>query len=198
MKYRLCVDLRRVNRHLCKVGLRYEKLRDFGHLLKKNDFLVGFNIKNAYHHLRICREEECFLQFRKGNEVFACRALSFELSLSPYFFTQFMLVVGRFLRSPGSCPKAGARFRFGRLAGDDSLSRYYETYTVKELAILLAYLDDFLAAMHNAENLRKWPSLVRDVFSTLGLQFKENKCEWDPVHRKKHLGVVDLLGGRLY
>ena len=33
LKYRLCVDLRRVNRHLRKVGLRYEKLRDFGHLL---------------------------------------------------------------------------------------------------------------------------------------------------------------------
>ena len=63
MKYRLCVDLRRVNHHLRKVGLRYEKLRDFGHLLKENDFLVGFDIKNAYHHLRVCREEECFLQF---------------------------------------------------------------------------------------------------------------------------------------
>ena len=31
MKYQLCVDLRRVNGHLRKVGLRYEKLRDFGH-----------------------------------------------------------------------------------------------------------------------------------------------------------------------
>ena len=51
MKYRLCVDLRRINRHLKKFGLRYEKLKDFRHLLKKNDFLVGFDIKDAYHHL---------------------------------------------------------------------------------------------------------------------------------------------------
>ena len=121
MQYRLCVDLRRVNRHLRKVGLRYKKLRDFGHLLKQNDFLVGFDIKNAYHHLRVCQAEECFLQFQIGDEVFACRALPFGLSLSPFYFTHFMLVVGRFLRSPGSCPKAGQRFRFGRLAGDDSL-----------------------------------------------------------------------------
>ena len=108
-----------------------------------------------------------------------------------------MLVVGRFLRSPGSCPKAGQRVRFGRLAGDDSLSRYYDTYTLEEPAILLAYLDDFLAAMHDATKLRKWSALVREVFATLGLQFKENKCQWEPVRRKKHLGVmVDTIHGR--
>jgi hypothetical protein len=45
MRYRLCVDLRRVNKHLRRMGLRYEKLRDFGHLLSKKDILIGFDIK---------------------------------------------------------------------------------------------------------------------------------------------------------
>ena len=101
-----------------------------------------------------------------------------------------MLVVGRFLRTPGSCPKARARFRFGRLAGDDSLTRYFDKYTREEPALLLAYLDDFLASMHDAHKLREWSSLVREVFSTLGLQFKESKCQWDPVQRKRHLGIM--------
>ena len=190
MKYRLCVDLRRVNRHLRKMGLRYEKLRDFGHLLSKNDFLVGFDIKDAYHHLRVRRDEEVFLHFRMGDEVFACRALPFGLSLSPYFFTQFMLVVGRFLRSPSSCAKAAQRFCFGRLAGNHALQAYFDTYTSEDPAILLAYLDDFLAAMGDAARLRQWSQAVRDVFGALGVSFKERKCQWEPVHRKRHLGIV--------
>ena len=189
-KYRLCVDLRRVNRHLKKVGLRYERLRDFGHLLSKNDFLVGFDIRNAYHHLRVPRQEEHFLQFRMGEEVFACRALPFGLSLSPYYFTQLMLVVGRFLRSPGSCAKGARSFRFGRLAGNGALQSYVETYTKAPPAILLAYLDDFLASMSDETKLREWAAKVRAVFDVLGLQFKEQKCQWTPVRRKRHLGVV--------
>ena len=37
-KFRLIIDLRRINRHLRKVGLRYEKLRDFGYLLQNGIF----------------------------------------------------------------------------------------------------------------------------------------------------------------
>ena len=125
-----------------------------------------------------------------GDKVLACRALPFGLSLSPFFFTHFMLVVGRFLRSPGSCPNAGTKFRFGRIEGDDSIHRYFETYTREEPANLLAYLDDFLASMHDATQLCKWSALVGDVFASLGLQFKEEKCQWEPVHRKRHLGIM--------
>ena len=52
-KFRLVIDLRKVNTHLRKMGLRYERLRDFGHLLWRDDWMVGFDIKNADHHLRI-------------------------------------------------------------------------------------------------------------------------------------------------
>ena len=36
-KFRLVIDLRKVNTHLRKMGLRYERLRDFGHLLRRDD-----------------------------------------------------------------------------------------------------------------------------------------------------------------
>ena len=92
MKYRLCVDLRQVNRHLHKVGLRYEKLPHFGHLLRKNDYLVGFDIRNAYHHLWVCRGEECFLQFRMGGEVFLVGPCPLGCRFSPTFLLNSCLL----------------------------------------------------------------------------------------------------------
>ena len=131
-----------------------------------------------------------FFQFQMGEEVFACRALPFGLSLSPYYFTQLMLVVGRFLRSPASCTKGALSFRFGCLAGNGALQKYADTYSKEPPAILLAYLNDFLASMADEARLRFWASNVRAVFGVLGLQFKEQKCQWDPVRRKRHLGVI--------
>lgn len=189
-KFRLVIDLRRINRHLKKVGLKYERLKDFGYLLNKNDFLVGFDIKNAYHHIRMRADEEHFLQFRMGGETFACRALPFGLSLSPFYFTQLMLVVARFLRTPSSCPKAATRFRFGRLAGDDSITKYYTKYTVEDPALLLAYLDDFLASLGDSDRLIEWSRHVRALFGTLGIEFKDRKCQWTPVQCKQHLGIL--------
>ena len=190
MKFRLVIDLRRINRHLRKVGLRYEKLRDFGTLLAKNDSLVGFDIKNAYHHLRVRGDEEHFLYFRMDGELFVCKALPFGLSLAPFYFTHLMLVITRFLRSPASCPKAATRFRFGRLAGKDALDQYYSKYCRADPATVLAYLDDFLASMSDREKLTEWTVLVRGVFEVLGVEFKESKCQWDPVCCKRHLGVI--------
>ena len=164
MKYRLCVDLRRINKRLRKVGLRYERLKDFGCLLSRGDSLVGFDIKNAYHHLRMCGDVEHFLQFRMDGEVFSCQALPFGLSLSPFYFTHLMLVIVRFLRSPGSCPKAQGRLRFGRLAGQDALAQYYTMYCQGAPATILAYLDDFLASMSDRDRLREWVTRVQGVF----------------------------------
>lgn len=57
MKHWLVVDRRKVNQHLRHFGLRYERLRDFGHLACRNKWLVGFDLKNAYRHLCL-RESE--------------------------------------------------------------------------------------------------------------------------------------------
>ena len=57
----LVIDLHEVNAHLRKLGLQYELLRDFGHLLSWDDWVVGFDIKNAYHHLRVQDVQQHFL-----------------------------------------------------------------------------------------------------------------------------------------
>ena len=181
MKYWLCVDLRPINRHLKKFSLWYKKLKDFGHLLKKNDFLMGFDIKDAYHHLRVRPSDEKFLRFRMGGELFACWALPFSLSLSSYYFTHLMLVVARFLRAPGLCPKAVHKFRFGVLDRNDAISSYFWCFSVEDPALLLAYLDDFLATMSDDAALWEWVCLVMGIFAVLGLRFKEKKCQWEPV-----------------
>ena len=60
-KFHLVIDLRKVNMHLCKIGLRYKHLRDFGQLLRRDDWMVGFDIKDAYHYLRVRDAQEHFL-----------------------------------------------------------------------------------------------------------------------------------------
>ena len=189
-KFRLVIDLRKVNRHLRKMGLCYERLRDFGHLLRWDDWMVGFDIKNAYHHLRVQDAQQNFLQFRLEGELFQCVALPFGLSLSPYYFTHLMLAVVRFLRAPLRSCKTIPHFHFGCFAGDTSLSDYYWPYVAGTLADILAYLDDFLAAMRDRADLCEWVSLTRRVFTILGFEFKERKCEWEPTQLKRHLGVL--------
>ena len=189
-KFRLVIDLRKVNRHLRKMGLRYERLRDFGHLLRRDDWLVGFDIKNAYHHLRVRDAQQNFLQFRLEGELFQCVALPFGLSLSPYYFTHLMMAVVRFLRAPLRSCKTIPHFHFGCFAGDTSLADYYWRYAAGTPADILAYLDDFLAAMRDRADLREWVSLTRRVFHILGFEFKERKCEWEPTQLKRHLGVL--------
>ena len=94
-----------------------------------------------------------FLQFRIDGEVFACRALPFGLSLSPYSIMHFIFVA-RFLRAPGTCAKAAHRFRFRCLAGNDAIYHYFLRFSLEDPALLLAYLD-FLAAIHDPEKLRE-------------------------------------------
>ena len=88
-----------------------------------------------------------------------------------------MLVVARFLRAPGTCAKAAQRVRFGVLAGNDAILRYCQRFSTEDPALLLAYLDDFLAAMSDAAALRDWALLVKGMFGALELQFKEKKCQ---------------------
>ena len=96
--------------------------------------MVGFDIKDAYHHLRMRPADEHFSQFRIDSEVFARRALPFGLSLSPYYFSHLMLVVARFLWAPGTCAKTGHKVRFGVLAGNDAILSYFQRFLVKDPA----------------------------------------------------------------
>ena len=193
-KFRLVIDLRKVNRHLRKLGLRYERLKDFGHLLHRDDWMIGFDIKNAYHHLRILEAHRQFLQFRIAGELFECVALPFGLSASPYCFTHLMCVVVRFLRNPKrACPKRPT-FPFAPFSGAACLGRYYDQYSGDPgsgtPADLLPYLDDFLAAMRQRSELELWVQLTKPVFQFLGFEFKEIKCQWQPVQCKEHLGLI--------
>ena len=190
MHYRLVVDLRKVNRRLKRLGLRYEKLKDFGALLKKGDAMIGFDIRNAYHHLCVRPDLQKFLQFRIDGEFFQCMALPFGLATSPYYFTHLMLVVVRFLRAPGRACRAPPAFLHGPLAGHTALLDYYARYTEETPADILAYLDDFLAAMRDHKDLAAWVALCRPVFFLLGFELKERKCQWTPTCVRQHLGVV--------
>ena len=105
MKYRLVVDLRQVNTHLRQYSLCYKRLRDFGHLLQRRDWMVGFDLKNAYHHLRIHDKDQHYLQFRIEGELFQCVALPFGLALSPHHFTHLILPIIRFYGSLHGVPE---------------------------------------------------------------------------------------------
>ena len=92
--------------------------------------------------------------------------------------------------APGLCPKAAHKFRFGVLAGNDAISSYFQCFSIEDPALLLAYLDDFLATMLDDAALREWVCLVKGIFAALGLRFKEKKCQWEPLQVKRHLGTI--------
>ena len=81
-------------------------------------------------------------------------------------------------------------FRFGWLAGKGALQNYVYNYIREPQTILLAYLDDFLASLGDSDRLIEWSRHVRALFGTLGIEFKERKCQWTPVQCKQHLGIL--------
>ena len=62
-KPRLILDLRQVNLHLFKFGVKYEGLKELAKYTERNGFLVKFDLKSGYHHIDIFSEHTTYLGF---------------------------------------------------------------------------------------------------------------------------------------
>ena len=54
-KKRLILDLRYVNKNLCKQSVKFEDWESFQNYVKKDSFLYKFDMRHGYHHIDIFR-----------------------------------------------------------------------------------------------------------------------------------------------
>ena len=63
-KKRLVIDARYTNQHCEKSSIKYEDLRDLSLVLRPQDHLISFDIKDGYHHLSLRKDAQRHLCFR--------------------------------------------------------------------------------------------------------------------------------------
>ena len=94
-KRRLVIDLRWLNEHMPRRPCRFESLARLRRMLRRGDWLFSIHLTDAYHHVGIHREDQCYFTFGLDlgdpEPLYLCySARSFGWSWSPYVFTAVM------------------------------------------------------------------------------------------------------------
>ena len=80
---------------------KYETLHDLSQVLRPDDSLLVWDIKDAYHHLLLREVDQRYLAFTTLGRVFIPITMPFGMSLAPYMWTKVIRVLVQFLRSQG-------------------------------------------------------------------------------------------------
>jgi len=175
------VDLRYINQHVRKYTCRYESLKSLSALAKKGYYMVSFDLQDAYQCIAIHEEDQPFLSFCVDGEYFACSALPFGYTNSPYVFTKVARHFTQLLRAADVPPVSEA--------GVVDLQAVDPPF-------VLAYLDDFLVVAKSPEACHAAVAKVLAICELLGLKLKLSKCQLEPTQVLEHLGmVVDFAHG---
>lgn len=100
-KRRIVVDYKKVNEHLEERTFRMDQLADIAPTLRRDDCLFKADIKDGYYHLRLRRQDQPYLAFSLGGEVFVPACLNCGLKVAPWFFTKAMRPVVAYMRRRG-------------------------------------------------------------------------------------------------
>jgi hypothetical protein len=100
-KPRLVIDYTVVNECMEERTFRMDQLSDLAPSLRRDDCLFKADIKDAYYHLRLRKEDQLFLSFSVGGVVYVPACLNCGLSVAPWFFTKAMRPVVSYLRARG-------------------------------------------------------------------------------------------------
>jgi hypothetical protein len=94
-------DGRHINAHVIKRRFKMESLLTVRHLVRRDDYMVVLDLKDAYHHIKISkRYVNCFRFFWRGRK-YRWKAMPFGLHSSPQIWTKLMQPVVKILRSIG-------------------------------------------------------------------------------------------------
>ena len=106
-KKRLILDLRYVNKHLIKQGVKYEDWKIALSYFQKGAFMISFDLKSGYHHIDICPDHQTFLGFAwkfSGDtkfRYFVFTVLPFGLASAPFIFTKCLKPLEKYWRIHG-------------------------------------------------------------------------------------------------
>lgn len=100
-RFRLVVNMRRLNRHLTSRAVKYEGIKVARKLLKKGWWMGSFDLKEGYFHAAIRRRDCKWLGIRWRGRWYRYTVLPFGLSHSPFVFTKLMRPLVERWRSMG-------------------------------------------------------------------------------------------------
>jgi len=104
-KPRMVLDCRHINPHLFKFRFKYEDSAVARELFRKNDYLFGYDLKSAYHHIEIFQEHRQYLGFSWAFDgvprFFVFNVLPFGISTAGYIFSKVTREVVKYFRSRG-------------------------------------------------------------------------------------------------
>ena len=86
-KVRTIINLKRLNQFIPYVHFKMDKLTDLKSLLRKNDFMVKIDLKDAYWSIPIHKDSRKFLRFMWEGQLYEFLVLAFGLGPAPRIFT---------------------------------------------------------------------------------------------------------------
>ena len=182
-KPRLVIDLRHVNLHTLSRTCRYESLTSLRRMIKRGDWMVAFDLTDAYHHVPFHEDYVHYFTFGietlDGVEYFNTPVLNFGWTLSPAIFTEIMAAPTAYIRNPA----VATRPRFGLRTALHSAHSGTRT---------LPWLDDFAHFMPSClsyEQACDRRDAIAAIYDRLGLRRAPDKAQWNPSHvLEEHLG----------
>ena len=100
-KFRMILNLKRINLHISPSHFRMETLKTILPLLRPGDWTVSIDLKDAYHHVPIDPASRDLLGFTVAEKAYRFKALPFGLRPAPRLFTRLVACVAAYLRQHG-------------------------------------------------------------------------------------------------
>ena len=97
--WRPVIDLKKLNGSIKKTRFRMETVQSVLSSIRRNDWMVSIDLKEAYLQIPVHPESRKFLRFVTNMGVFQFRTLCFGLSTAPQVFTRIMAPVSKILHS---------------------------------------------------------------------------------------------------
>ena len=99
--WRLIIDLSTLNLSVDWTSFRMETSQTVLRAVRRNDWMVSIDLKDAYLQISIHLESRKYLRFTAGGRTWQFRVLCFGLSTAPQVFTRVMALVSGFLHQLG-------------------------------------------------------------------------------------------------
>jgi hypothetical protein len=88
--YRLVIDIRQVNRFMVHTHFKMEGAHTVLELLRKDDWAISFDLKDAYNHVPVHYSMRRLLGIAWHGRCYRFKGMAFGLSDAPRIFTQIM------------------------------------------------------------------------------------------------------------
>jgi len=99
--WRPVLNLTNLNEFVRKESFKMEGLKDVRNILKKGDWMVKLDFKDAYFHIPMAEEHRRFIAFKWKGVPYVFNCLVFGLTSSPRIFSKVMKAVVAYLRAQG-------------------------------------------------------------------------------------------------